>query len=143
MLNNKDIAIRENIAKPKTVATFHKNVYIRKEDDAIIADSLEQFIKTATDPCHIWQGFKTTKGYGYFSVYSKELKTRTSVKAHRFAYALANGFDALPLSPKTNTMETLILNHICLNTSCVNPAHLEVITVKENLTDEKRGINNV
>lgn len=141
MLNNKDIAIKENIAKPKTVDTFMRNVYIRKPDDALIANSPEEFLRQIYDPCHIWQGFKTKRGYGYFSVYSKEVGNRLSVKAHRFAYALHYGFDALPPSPEQNSMKALILNHLCHNRSCVNPLHLEVITAKENLSDEKRATN--
>jgi hypothetical protein len=139
MINNKDIAIRENVLKEHTRNTFLRNVYVRKENDAIIADSLEEFMTKITDPCHIWQGFKTKKGYGYFSVYSKEVGTRLSVKAHRFAYAMAYGFDNLPLSPEINGLEALVINHICHNPSCVNPDHLEVITSRENLSPEKKA----
>jgi hypothetical protein len=123
MLNNKDKAIKENVLKPHTIATFKKNTLIDAD-------------------CHIWQGFKTKKGYGYFSVYSKEVGTRLSVKAHRFAYAMANGFDKLPMSPEVNSLEALVINHICHNKSCVNPDHLEVITARENLSPEKMPSKN-
>jgi hypothetical protein len=136
-LSNKDIAIRENVLKERTRNTFMKNVYIRKSDDAIVADSLEEFMTKITDPCHIWQGQKSTNRYGYFSVYSRELGKRLSVKAHRFAYAMAYGFDKLPVGITGQKLEDLVVNHKCHNRECVNPEHLEIITDLENKHDRK------
>lgn len=138
MLSKKDKAIKENIQKQHTIATFYRNVYIRKPDDAIIADSIEDFLKQITDPCHIWQGSLAFNGYGYFSVYSVELKQRIMVKAHRFAYALAYGIDALPDGVNGGDGQQLILNHTCYNRACVNVKHLEVITHAENISIDKR-----
>jgi hypothetical protein len=44
------------------------------------------------------------------------------MKAHRFAYELLVG----PIP------DGLALDHLCLTTGCVNPAHLEPVTVAEN-----------
>ena len=137
-----DIAIQENILKPHTVETFFKRVYIRKADDAIVADSLEEFMTKITDPCHIWQG-KTINGYGRFTVYSKSLKESAKVRAHRFAYALEYGFDALPQGINGGNGKQLILNHICHNRACVNVKHLEIITDNHNRTPEKKAAKNV
>jgi hypothetical protein len=142
MLSKCDIAIQENILKPRTVQSFLNNVYIRKPDDAIVADSIEEFMKQITDPCHIWQA-QIVNGYGRFNLYSKSLKDSAKVRAHRFAYALEYGFDALPKGINGGDGNQLILNHICHNRACVNPKHLEVITDNHNRTREKRKPINV
>jgi len=55
------------------------------------------------------------------------------VKAHRFAYALHYGFDALPKAGDPFTGESKVINHICNNPKCVNPKHLNVLTSIENV----------
>lgn len=143
MPSKKDTAIKENILKPKTVETFHKHVYIRKANDAIVADSLKEFMKQITDPCHIWRGTLDYKGYGAYCVWSKELNKQITVKAHRFAYALAYGFEALPIGMDSGDGTQLVINHLCHNRACVNVKHLEVIADNENTSQKKRKKANV
>jgi hypothetical protein len=73
--------------------------------------------------CWTWTSTicKTT-GYGYFYYQRKNLL------AHRFSYQLFIG-----LIP-----HGLQLDHLCRNRSCVNPTHLEPVTIKENI---RRGIS--
>lgn len=142
MLSNKDIAIQENIANQKVIESFFNHVYIRKADDAIVADSLEDFMDQINDPCHIWQGSKSWQGYGYFTMYTSS-GVKTSVKAHRFAYALAHGFDALPKGRTGGESELLVLNHICHNRLCVKLSHLEVITKGYNSSLQRKRKTNV
>lgn len=137
MLTKKDIAIQE-LCKRDNLDTFYKQIYIRKPNDAIIADSQEDFMNQITDPCHIWQGSQTHNGYGHWNAYSKTLGVRLNVRAHRLAYALAYGFEALPKSSKVVHGDMLILNHLCFTTLCVNPEHLEVITFSQNVKPNKR-----
>ena len=68
--------------------------------------------------CWNWLGAKT-KGYGNFSYGGRGGKT---VRAHRFSYILING----PIP------DGLALDHLCRNTLCVNPAHLEAVTDRVN-----------
>lgn len=70
------------------------------------------------DGCWVWTGSRNPKGYGSVST-----GKHTSALAHRTTYEIANG--AIP--------EGLQLDHTCLNTSCVNPAHLEPVTNAENM----------
>lgn len=77
-----------------------------------------------TADCWEWQAGKQGKGrYGSFKVAGRD------VYAHRFAYELT--YDCqIPAG--------LQLDHLCRNTSCVNPDHLEIVNNRENVL---RGIS--
>ena len=72
----------------------------------------------APDACWNWSVAKTRDGYGQFSVN----RLGTAYMAHRVTYSLLVG----PIAPG------LTIDHLCRNTSCVNPAHLEPVTSAEN-----------
>jgi hypothetical protein len=71
-----------------------------------------------SDGCWEWTGYRNAKGYGaaYF-------RGRKSMPAHRAIYVLAVGAVA----------DGLVLDHLCRNRACVNPAHLEVVTNRVNV----------
>lgn len=87
---------------------------------------LERFWRKVqrTDECWLWIGGTTTLGYGTFKA-----EGRRMVMAHRFSYELARG--QIPAG--------LHLDHLCRNPPCVNPAHLEPVTPRENIL---RGISD-
>lgn len=68
--------------------------------------------------CWEWTGTIDNKGYGKISAGANKL-----VYAHRLAWELMIG----PI-PKG-----LVIDHLCRNHSCVNPDHMEVVTIKENV----------
>lgn len=72
-------------------------------------------------PCWIWEGNIDYKGYGNIWFRGKHRK------AHRVAYRAIVGKITKPQ-----------LDHLCRVRGCVNPAHLEPVTNKENLA---RGRN--
>lgn len=83
--------------------------------------AIERFWKHIrfTPYCWIWEGARA-KGYGHF-ICSQE--PRRWVSSHRYAYLVLRG--EIP--------ENMVLDHaVCKNPSCVNPWHLEVVTVSEN-----------
>jgi hypothetical protein len=68
-------------------------------------------------PCWLWTA-SASRGYGQLGDGAGGL-----VLAHRFAYELLIG----PIP------EDLELDHLCRNTRCVKPGHLEPVTYRENV----------
>jgi hypothetical protein len=68
------------------------------------------------DGCWLWTGALMNNGYARIKRFGKTLS------AHRYAYELQFGKIAAEMQ----------LDHRCRNRRCVNPAHLEVVTAKEN-----------
>jgi len=78
--------------------------------------------KRSADECWPWIGHRNSQGYGRF--YRGEHDT---VPAHRLAYELLVG----PIA------DGLVIDHLCRNRACCNPAHMEPVTNGENV---RRGI---
>lgn len=72
--------------------------------------------------CWLWIGGKQWQGYG------KAWVNGRTVPAHRARYELEHG--PVPAG--------LVLDHICYNPTCVNPAHLEPVTQSENVKRARR-----
>ncbi len=80
-------------------------------------------VRRRRNGCWLWP--TSENRYGSFG-----LGTRL-VPAHRLAYRLVKG----PIAPG------LFVGHTCDRKRCVNPAHLEVVTCKENTRDAfERGL---
>lgn len=67
-------------------------------------------------PCWTWTGYTGRDGYGRFHLHGR------NQLAHRYAYTQLAG----PIP------DGLVIDHLCRNTVCVNPAHMEPVTPAEN-----------
>lgn len=79
-------------------------------------DLIRQRVEVDTNGCWVWQRARTGNGYA-----AQRWQGRV-VPAHRLSYESFVG----PIP------EGLFLDHLCRNPPCVNPAHLEPVTSREN-----------
>jgi hypothetical protein len=75
--------------------------------------------------CWLWKGYVGKRGY---AVYTKLIDGKRPI-AHRYVYEALIG----PIP------EGMTLDHLCGHPSCVNPEHLEPVTLRENVL---RGTKN-
>lgn len=69
-----------------------------------------------TDTCWLWTAYRTRDDYGRFWLNGK------LERAHRVSFWLAGR--EIPLG--------LVMDHLCRTPACVNPDHLEAVTISEN-----------
>lgn len=65
--------------------------------------------------CWNWNGSMYANGYGKIG--------KAGYMAHRVAYELTKG----------SVPEDMALDHLCRNRKCINPDHLEIVTLVENV----------
>lgn len=83
--------------------------------------------QVSLDECWLYAGQQFGGGYGRIDSWLKDLKKSKTYLAHRVMYE--NCVGPIP--------EGLVLDHLCRNTICINPDHLEPVTDAENL---RRGV---
>lgn len=71
--------------------------------------------------CWLWIGYKSKSNSAYYGVFSVG---RERIKAHRFSYQQSIGV----------VRDGLQLDHLCRNTLCIRPEHLEAVTASVNLS---------
>jgi hypothetical protein len=84
---------------------------------APLIERIKSSVVIAANDCWNWQKNKNSWGYGYIRVGPKMRQ------AHRVSYEAFVG--PIPSG--------LTVDHLCRNPGCVNPAHLEPVTIAENL----------
>jgi hypothetical protein len=82
-----------------------------------VAERIRESVVIDGAGCWVWQKF-TQYGYGKIAVGSWTDGSRRTVAAHRAAYETFVG----PIPDGAQ------IDHLCRNTSCCNPEHLEAVT---------------
>lgn len=92
-------------------------------DSQTIAERLWAKTRALPNGCIEWTGTKDPKGFGRLHIGSRTDGTRRMGLAHRWAYMLASGLDAVPSGVQ--------LVHLCGNKACVAPTHLSPLVRPE------------
>ena len=74
-----------------------------------------------TEGCWNWGACRTRTGYGTMTL-TFGVGDYRKVYVHRIGFVLGGG----------RLRQGMTIDHLCRNRSCVNPAHLEQVTVREN-----------
>lgn len=75
-------------------------------------------IHVADDGCWLWTGWRNDLGYGYTRIEGRDRP------AHRVVYEVVAG---------VQLARGIDVDHLCKNPPCVNPAHLEAVSHRENI----------
>lgn len=77
----------------------------------------------APDECWEWQASRDGNNYGMYCLPRSQGGQR-KIKAHRYGLSLVTG---------KRVPRELVVDHLCRNPPCCNPAHLEPVTQAENM----------
>ncbi len=93
----------------------------------ITADTTDRILARLSPPadtgCREWQGSRIPRGYGRISVQNEVIYT------HRYMATLEYG----PIP------DDMVVDHLCRNTSCCEPSHLEIVTPRVNAVERAVG----
>jgi len=92
------------------------------EEVRIAGEKILRRVHYAPGSCWIWTGAVNTDGYGAAEIGAIDRGGRVTVAPHRVIYRWLAG--ALPPG--------FVIDHLCRERRCVNPQHMEPVTVRTN-----------
>lgn len=97
--------------------------YLTEENyDGVVDLFLRQINYTET--CWLWTGTVAVNGYGVMNIRNGKRANKKQGKVHRLSWEIAN---------ERRVPVGLTIDHTCVVSLCVNPAHLEPVTSRVNL----------
>lgn len=113
------------------------------------ADLWARMMRKTVEPeasygCWLWCCGKDRWEYGRLSVWVRGWSRKFEPKTHVLSYLLlhASEFiddaDDLYHAYKNITLSGMQLDHLCVNASCINPDHLQLVTIAENMSARSR-----
>lgn len=95
-----------------------KNINIRKCRKAVpLRSHIENKVNIDINNCWNWTGKISKNGYAHLMSLGK------TYLAHRISYELFKG----------SIDKGLVIDHLCRNRKCINPDHLEAVSMRENI----------
>lgn len=116
-----EIGVSRHMAKSHSIFPAHKCHSIFPAHKCLSPEQVARFWATVLklpSGCWEWQRIATNDGYGIFCA------NHNRGLAHRVAWELAN---------QRATPVGFQYDHLCRNRICVNPAHLDIVTVRINV----------
>ena len=121
-------AQRADWFRPASVSTWPAKPFKTRPLDVdeclamVASDRWSKKVQVTSSGCHQWTA---ALGHGYPAIaFARRADGRTRVYgAHRVAWVAAHGRD-IPVG--------MTIDHLCVNPRCVNPDHLEAVTMREN-----------
>lgn len=100
---------------------------VRSWTDPGVAERFWRKAEVQDNGCWEWKGSRNSRGYGLFMLEG------SAKLVHRVAWEACEG----PIP------EGLTIDHHCMNKTCVNPLHMEVVTRAENSSRGGSNFNRV
>lgn len=92
-------------------------------DDATLSRFWSKVDKRGPEECWPWVGSSNKPSPKSLNDYGSFYFGKRNHKSYRISYMIHHG--AIP--------DGMVIDHLCRNKSCVNPAHLEAVTNRENV----------
>jgi hypothetical protein len=126
-----DVESRKAYSRQYAATNAHNPVTAEHIDSKVLErfwSKVDKLTLKESSGCWVWTGAKTanrprrknapaTRGYGAITINKRPFYT------HRLSFLIHNGY----------LTQGLVIDHLCGNTLCVNPSHLDETTNKHNL----------